>query len=150
MAVITFEQWPESLRSADIQFHLNPHVKFGPALSDGRQQRVQSSAGHWTAEMTFDVSLLDEVREYLAVSTKAAGGVTEFFVPSRLRLLAPWPTGTTAATATGAVSIASGRSFSGGRRLIRKVINISVYAAAAAGATTMQVKILKAGTLKRG
>jgi hypothetical protein len=150
MAIQQFETWPERLRSADINFFIRPMVDFGPPMRNGKQQVVSSSAGHWVAQLTYDVNLADEVREFLAASAKGAGGATEWFVPARYRLLAPWPAGTDFSSTYGAVTLAGSRSFAVSRRLVRKVINIVANAAAAAGASQMNVKVLKAGTLRRG
>lgn len=151
MTLQRFEQWPDSLRSASVMFHLKANASFGPPLNDGRQQRVQSSAGHWIAEMTLDVGLFDEIRTYMGVINKAAGGVTEFFVPSRRsRLLAPWPVGDSPTTVQDAVDLADGRAFADGRVLSRRVIDIRVETAAAAGASSARFTVLKGSALRRG
>jgi hypothetical protein len=125
-----------------------PAVKFGPVLSDGRQQRIQSAGPHWVARAAYMISTADELREFRSYVTKMAGGAREFIMPIHDKRQAPWPTGVDWTTAAPEVEWDDAREFS--VAMVRQQIRVQVTTVAAAGSTTMEIKNIKGGALKRG
>lgn len=153
---VAIERFALALRPTSQMFHLNPSVKFGPVLPDGRQQRVLSSGPHWIASMAFQLTEVRELQEFRSYVTKMAGGAREIIIPVRDRRQAPWPTGYSYLSSLTPVSWSTTSQFdtSWGRRIIR--INAYVVpgdptvASAAEGTRTLDILTYAAGELYRG
>jgi hypothetical protein len=148
MAARKFEQFPPFLKPSMQSFHLAPAVKFGPLMSDGRQQRAQSAGPHWIASNSYFLTTEDELREFRSYVTKMAGGATEFIMPAHDRRQAPWPSGYDWTTAKPPVTWSGGRVWSVAWK--RQIIKVRAYSAAPAGSATLEILQVDAGTIKRG
>lgn len=135
--MVAFQTWPASLAPASIMYHVQPNVRMGPMLPNGKQNLVSGSTGYWIAETKYDIALQDEVRTYIAMIVKAGGGTKGFILPSnRTILTAPWPVGTGPTTVRGVVAFSGGQTIASGQSLVRPVIDIKFRYSVAAGATT--------------
>jgi hypothetical protein len=121
-------------------------VRLGPVMPDGRQQRQQSSAGHWVSTSSYLLLLPKVLREFRSYVTKMQGGAAEFIMPVHDRSRAPWPPGVTYATAKPAVVFAAG----GNATLQAQQIRVRSLAAFPAGSTKILVQVVLGGRLMRG
>lgn len=145
---VSLERFSLNFRPTSQMIHLNPSVKFGPVLPDGRQQRVQSSGPHWIMALTFQLTEVRELQEFRSFVTKMAGGATEVIVPVRDRRQAPWPTGYDYESSLLPVDWAASRVWS--KAWSRRIIRINTYTGVSPGATEMEVIVRSSGTLYRG
>lgn len=129
-------------------FHLQPSVKFGPDLPDGRQQRVRSGGAHWIAELGFQLTTADEIREFRSAVIRMNGGATEVMVPARDRRQAPWPTGFDYTSIQDELSWDDSRTFT--TSFATQIIKVQAYGAHIAGATEIEIRAFEASPLRRG
>lgn len=154
---MTTYPWPTELGARSVAFNPRGMVVSGPPSLTGQSQVSSTDAGYWVATVGIaTIGAGAEVLAYRALRAKLEGGAHAVYVPAfdygaKHNAQVPYPaSGGSSVNAYAEQAYSDSQYHSDGHGFYRPAIVVTAGAAAAAGATSVQMTVTTAGTLSGG